>query len=72
MIKFIRDKNPDMHLTGGMLHLVHIAAEKDANTLPVPVDDILIDIFHYMKRSSKRLQKLDLLQVMYGLDQKKM
>jgi hypothetical protein len=55
------EKNAAMHLSGCALHLVHIAAEKGANALPVAVDDILIDIYH-MKKSSKRLHNLGMLK----------
>ena len=70
--KFMKNKHGEIHLSGCALHLVHIAAEKAANTLPVAIDEVLIDIFYYMKKSSKRLYKLGVLQAMHDVDQKKM
>ena len=36
---------------------MHIAAEKAAKQLPVAVEDLLIDIYYYLEKSSKRKQK---------------
>lgn len=61
-----------MHLSGCTLHLVHIAAEKAANVLPAAIEEILIDIYYYFKKSSKRQDSLGMFQDMYDIDQKKM
>jgi hypothetical protein len=69
---FLLQKNPAVHLSGCTLHLVHIAAEKAANVLPAAIEEILIDIYYYFKKSSKRQDSLGMFQDMYDIDQKKM
>ena len=49
---------PTIALAGCPCHLIHIAAEKASHRLPVSIDDLLIDIYYYLDKSSKRIQKL--------------
>ena len=53
VIAFVRKKHPNVFKAGCCLHLVHIAAEKGAVCLS-GVEDVLVDIFHYFKKSAKR------------------
>ena len=69
---FLKARNSDMYLSGCTLHLVHIAAEKAADSIPVAIDEILIDIFHYFKKSSKCQDSFGQLQELHNLEQRKM
>ena len=44
---FCKAKHPNIFLSGCTLHLVYITAEKGADSLPVPVSEILADVFYY-------------------------
>jgi hypothetical protein len=64
-------KNAHIALANCTLHLIHIAAEKAANMLPIPVSDILIDIHYYLRKSSKRQTQLQKFQELHGLEARK-
>ena len=66
---FMKKKNEQMYLSGCTLYLIHIAAEKAADTLCCPVDEIMIDIFHYLKKSSLQKDNLGYFQELHDLDQ---
>ena len=55
---FVLEKNKDCMIVGCPCHMVHNAAEKAAKTLPLAVDDFLIDIYYYLDKSSKRYLSL--------------
>ena len=69
---FCKAKHPNIFLAGCTLHLVHIAAEKGANSLPVPVSEILVDVFYYFQKSSTRKHRLAQFQEMHDVEQQKM
>lgn len=69
---FPKNKHDDIHLAVSTLHLVHIATAKGADCLPAAVDDILVDIYYYLKRSSKRQHDLSHFQDFYGAEHQKM
>jgi len=68
---FIKKKNPNCVLAGCTLHLVHLAAEKAAHLLPYQPADLLLDIFHYMKKSSVRQRNLNKWQEYFSQEQRK-
>lgn len=72
VFSFMKKENDNMHLAGCTLHLVHIAAEKAADTLPAAVDEILVDIFYYFKKSSKRQDSFASFQELHNIDQQRM
>eukprot|EP00057_Strongylocentrotus_purpuratus_P005282 XP_003730590.1 PREDICTED: putative protein TPRXL [Strongylocentrotus purpuratus] len=51
---FVREKNPEVYVNGCVCHLLHLAAEKGAQQLPSSPVDLLIPIFYYLEKSSKR------------------
>lgn len=59
------------YTTGCPCHLMHIAAERAAKQLPVRVDDLLIDIFYHLEKSSKRKQEFRAFQEKTGVPQHK-
>ena len=71
VIAFVRKKHPNVFKAGCCLHLVHIAAEKGAVCLPGVVD-VLVDIFHYFKKSAKRQCEFANMQELFNVEQKRM
>ena len=71
VISFVRQQQEHVHMSGCCLHLVHLGAKKGASCLP-PVEDILVDIFYYFKKSVNRQIELKHLQALYDVDQRKM
>lgn len=59
---FLSKKAPSAYLLGCACHLVHLAAGKAADCLLVKVDELLIDIYYYLEKSSKRHQQLKAFQ----------
>lgn len=51
-------KHPSLYFAGCPCHLIHIAAEKGASCLPFSINDVLIDTYYYLDKSSKRLALL--------------
>lgn len=64
----LKRENEEILVLGCSCHLIHLAAEKGAKSLPVKVDEILIDIFYYLQRSGKRKEELKQLQSLYDVD----
>lgn len=71
VISFVGKQHEHIHMSGCCLHLVHLAAKKGASCLPL-IDDILVDIFYYFKKSVNRQTELKHLQALYDVDQRKM
>lgn len=51
-------KNNKIIIRGCPCHLIHLAAEKAAKTLPYQFDEILVDLFYYLEKSANRKQEL--------------
>lgn len=51
---YVKEKNPEVYVNGCVCHLLHLAAEKGAQQLPTSPVDLLIPIFYYREKSSKR------------------
>ena len=62
--KFVADQNGSVFISGCPCHLVHIAAQKAAEKLPIKFEDLLIDIYYYLDKSSKRNLELKNCQLM--------
>ena len=73
VISFIREKQPDVFLLRCPCHLIHLSAQKALNELhfKTRVDEVLVDIYYYMDKSAKRLQKLKEFQTLSGVNQRK-
>ena len=56
---------------GCACHLINLASEKGATTLPAKVDEILIDIYYYLEKSAKSKQTLQHLQALHDKEAKK-
>lgn len=55
---FLKCKQPNLIVFGCLCHLLNLAAQKSADTLPILFDDLLIDIFYYLEKSTKRKEAL--------------
>ena len=71
VISFIREKHSNIFLSGCPCHLIHIAAEKSAKGLPVAVDELLIDVYYYLDKSTKRNKALSEFQELCGTGTRK-
>lgn len=47
-ITFLKQKNQNLISLGFACHFINLTAEKDAATLPINIDEILVDIFCYL------------------------
>ncbi|VDI23085.1 Hypothetical predicted protein [Mytilus galloprovincialis] len=52
--KFVADQNENIYISGCPCHLVHIAAQKTAQKIPIKFEDLLVDIYYYLDKSYKR------------------
>ena len=59
---FLKGEESSTYFAGCPCHLIHIAAKKAAKTLPVDIEDVLIDSYYYLKHSAKRQMQLQELQ----------
>ena len=67
----LTEANPNIFIVGCPCHLINLAAQKAAACLPVNVDEILIDIFYYLDKSSKRKQSFAKFQKLHDAEQHK-
>ena len=51
---FVTKESPNAYLLGCPCHLLHLAAEKGAAKLPFAPGDVLIAVYYYLEKSSKR------------------
>lgn len=51
---FIQKSNPDTFINGCLCHRLHLAGEKGAKELAFCPGDLLIKIYYYLQKSSKR------------------
>ena len=70
--KYVKEKQSDSFIMGCYCHLLHIAAQNAASKLPYSVDELLIDIYYYLNKSTKRQQALKSFQALCGIEMRKM
>ena len=70
-ISYIQKSQPTVYFAGCPCHLIHIAAEKAAKILPVSIEELLIDIYYYLDKSTKRNHNLKHFQQLCGTDVRK-
>ncbi|XP_072173823.1 uncharacterized protein [Diadema setosum] len=68
---YLQRRAPSVFIAGCPCHLMHLAAGKAAKQLPVQVDELLIDIFYFLEKSSKRKQKFKSFQRKAGVPEHK-
>ena len=57
-----------MYILGCARHLIHLTAGKAASALSIKVDELLIDVYYYLEKSSNRLQKLEKFQKLHSVE----
>lgn len=65
---FVRKENENVYVQGCPCHLVHLAAQYAAAKLPLSVEDLLIDLYYYFDKSSKRNKQLKQLQQLCDIE----
>lgn len=63
----IKKVNPNLYVQGCLCHLLHLCAKKAAKQLNCDVESLLIDIYYYLDKSSKRKGRLINCQEACGL-----
>ena len=58
MVAHVIKKCPNVAVIGCPCHLIHLAAQRAASQLPVDIEDLLVDIYYYLKKNTKRHQEL--------------
>ncbi|CAC5413355.1 KCNT1 [Mytilus coruscus] len=53
----VQEKSQNVFNVGCVCHLANICAQKAVKTLPLPVDELLIDVFFHFYHSSKRKEE---------------
>ncbi|XP_071487576.1 uncharacterized protein [Diadema antillarum] len=66
---FVTKANPDTFIMGCPCHLLHLAAEKGASQLPFSPVDLLVPVFYYLEKSSKRNKEFKECQIMCDAEQ---
>lgn len=61
---YIHKENATVYIMGCPCHLMHLAAKKACKALPVLIDELLIDIYYYIDKSSNRLQNIKKFQAL--------
>ena len=65
VITFLKGKNPNVIYLDCFCYLIYLAAEKGAETLSWNIEEILVDIYYYLRKSSKRKELLEKFQVFH-------
>lgn len=68
---YINKKNSAVYVLGCPCHLIHLATEKAAAQLPVLIEELLVDVFFYLDKSSKRKQGQKKFQDLCGVEMRK-
>nr|XP_057926630.1 uncharacterized protein LOC131128085 [Doryrhamphus excisus] len=68
---FLKSQNPHIYIVGCACHLMHTAAEKSSSSLSVDIEDMLIVIYYYLDKSSKRKALPHELQTLCDTDVRK-
>ena len=62
---------PQAYFSGCVCHLIHIGARKGASCLPLDVGQLLIDLYYYLDKSSKRQHSFKKWQLLHELKEQK-
>ena len=65
---YLCQKAPAVYMLLCACHLTHLAASKAADTLNVKVEELLVDIYYYLDKSSKRHQQLKHFQALCNVE----
>ena len=59
---YMKKHHENLHLAGCPCHLLHRAAERACSELPFNIDEVLVDVYYYLDKSSKRQASLEKFQ----------
>lgn len=62
----LHTQNKNINIIGCPCHRLNLAALRAANTLPFKLDQLLIDVYFFLDKSSKRVARLKELQAILG------
>lgn len=65
---FIHGKNPEVYINGCPCHLLHLVARTATKELSKDIEELLVDIFFYLDKSSKRKKSLQAFQRKCGTE----
>lgn len=68
VVSHLKKANPNLYVQGCLCHLLHICAQKAAKRLHCDVESLLVDIYYYLDKSSKRKKILIDCQKACGLE----
>ncbi|KAK8789239.1 hypothetical protein V5799_020986 [Amblyomma americanum] len=64
----LKENHENIAILGCCCHLINLAAQKGSACLPVSVDEVLIDVYYYLEKSSKRKDKLRAFQCLHDVE----
>lgn len=70
-VAVLKEKQENLIVIGCLCHLINLAAEKGTACLNIKVDEILVDTYYYLEKSSKRKDSLKKFQGLHGEEAKK-
>ena len=65
---FLVKKAPSLYILSCACHLIHLAAGKAASALTVKVDELVVDVYYYLDKSSNRSQNFEKFQKLHNID----
>ncbi|KAJ8050614.1 Zinc finger BED domain-containing protein 5 [Holothuria leucospilota] len=71
VVAYITQRQSHIYPVGCACHLMALAAKKATKQLPCSVDDVLVDIYFYLDKSSLRQQTLKETHLLHGKEMKK-
>ncbi len=70
MAAVLKQKSEQLIIIGCFCHLLNLAVEKGATCLPLKIDELLVDIYYYLDKSSKTKEKLQMFEEYYNWEMK--
>ena len=64
VVTHVIKKCPNVAAIGCPCHLIHLVAQWAASQLPVYIEDLLVDIYYYLEKSTKHHQELKKCQLL--------
>lgn len=71
VVTHLKNQHQNMIAMGCACHLLNLASEKGTAALPIKIDEILVDIFYYLNKSSKRKESLKHFQELHNKEAQK-
>lgn len=62
VVSRVRDKQPQVFSLGCSCHLANLCSAASLESLPISIDNLLIDVFYHFKYSAKRWEQFSEIQ----------